>query len=49
MKTIFISIFSFFFAQVFFGKKDSDFFNLSNFKIDITQEDIDSDLLYNQS
>lgn len=45
MKNLFFVFFSMVFAKVFFGKDNFNFLDVSNFKIDITQEDIDKDLM----
>ncbi len=49
MKITFLSILTFFFAKVSYGKDSFDFLDIDNFNIDITQEDIYEDLMNNQS
>ena len=49
MKAVFFTFFAFIFTKIFSDKNGLDLLNLDNLNLEITQEDIEEDLLHNQS
>ena len=44
MKTLLLTFFTFIFSKVIFSNEDSDFLDLSDLKIDLTEEDLRMDI-----